>query len=183
MKRASYDRDTGSPLSTKQEQDLSIFFGKQRRPISFVVFEDGQSSKVLLDYLLNMRLVDRPKREQVDSAGKIYNLAMYHSDTNILIDSLQTAANSTKIILLHAGASLIADDFVDLIKYLVEQNFDTGPEIVVLFDRIDLECNQQGVRHLFPDSNVLDLTFWDKEDNEQQLKEILIKCMSLPRYP
>lgn len=183
MKRIRYDRDTGTPLSTRQEQEISSFFLKQQRPISLAIFEDGQSPILFLEYLFSIRLGYNPGLWEANLTDYIYNLASYIGQSKILADSLQEKSQLSKIIVLYAGASLIDNEIVSLIKYLINQQFDTGPEIVLLFDRLDIEHNKQGIRNLFPKRNTLDLTFWRKEDNDDEMEEILKKHMNLPGFP
>lgn len=183
MSTVRYETDPGSPLSTRQEQALAAFFQTKRRPISLVVFEDGQSPSLLLDYVVDLRAVSRPGQDKKPIAGVLYNLTAYTGHAVGLIEKLQSLSDTPSVAVLHAGSSVLADDFIDLVAHLCQERFETGPEVVLLFDRVDLESSKQPIRDYFSDDDVLDLTFWHRKDNESEMMEIMQKHMNLPGFP
>ncbi len=183
MPLTRFDKDPGAPLSKRQEQELSAFFKGKRRPISLIVFEDGQSPTLLLDYIVQLRSADRARQDTQAVAGALYNLAANSSNPVGLIEKLQGSSVGTSIVVLHADSSFVTDGFIDLIAYLCQERFETGPEVVLLFDRIDLQCTKQPILDCFSGNDILDLTFWNRNDKEDEMEEVLMKHMNLPGFP
>ncbi len=44
------------PLSDRQQSKLRAFFYRNRRPVSFILIEDGQSPRALLAAILGLRV-------------------------------------------------------------------------------------------------------------------------------
>ncbi len=183
MPSSRFDKDPGAPLSNRQEKEVSVFFENKRRPISLVVFEDGQSPGLLLDYLVHLRSTDRMRQDKQAVTGALYNLAAHASHPVGLIEKLQSLSKTPSVVVLHANSNLLADEFVDLISHLCQERFDTGPEIVLLFDKVDLQSSKQAISDYFSNDDTLDLTFWNREDKESEMEEILMKHMNLPGFP
>ncbi len=105
------------------------------------------------------------------------NLAGFYDSRAAFLNRFEKAAEDKRVIVLRMGASLLDEYVIDLFRYLISEQFETGPEVVLAAEKLDFKSNQQNLSALFGPDMMLDLTFGDpmSEEWKSEATDILKK--------
>lgn len=165
-------RDIEVPITDGQQGKLRAYFEKTRRPVSLVLIEDGQSPRALLAAIVGLRAGSSLSNDQIEQRGACLNLAGFYDARVALLDRFEQSAHDKRVVVLHMGADTLDEYAIDLLRYLLHEQFDTGPEVVLAAEKLDFKSNRQHLSSLFGPDRTLDLTFGDPSSAEWESNAI-----------